>query len=190
MVMTHTGLVACLQGMLCRMDRILTECLSRKMAEDLQLLAGLLNRLPPGSEEWRPEMRAGFTVSELRQHLTEAAGAICACFHRLHPQRLRHFEGGQSGELEGYRLWAAEGFQVSEDADLSRTIATYFYPEGEVFLSVLMSNWKHLHFHTYQLFTYLREMGVAAETKDLYFFSERKQDLQDLPRVGHDVIHG
>lgn len=169
--------------MLWGMAKILTECLARKMAEDLQLLAGLLSMLPAESEQWRPQGREAFSVGELRQHLVEAAGAVCACFHRLHPEQLKHFEGDRPSSVEGFRAWIEEGFRASEDADFSRSIATYFSPQGELFLSVLMSNWKHLHFHTYQLFIYLREMGIPATTADLYW-------LQDTPALRHDVNHG
>jgi hypothetical protein len=147
------------------------------MAEDLRLCQDLLKMIPAASQDWRPAARPGFSLGELQDHLRDAAGALCACFHRLHPERFAHFTATAPEGLETFRVWIQDGFAATQDEDLSRPIVTHFSPEGELFLSVLMSNWKHFHLHTYQLFTYLRELGVPATTEHLYCFAAPPTDL-------------
>jgi hypothetical protein len=70
-----------------------------------------------------------------------------------------------------YRDRIREGFQLLGDLDLGRKIPTVFVPEGEPLLSLLLVNCEHLASHKYQLFIYLRLLGVTVASRDLYHFS-------------------
>lgn len=171
--------------------RDITACLAAKMDEDLKLLVQMLGKLPPGCEEWRLEFDGAieseaFRVQELSAHLVDACAAVCACFYSLKPQELAHFQEVQlrlsnsieislresGGWVERAREMAAAGFHSINDDDLTANLHTHFSPQGEPFLSVLLSNWKHVHMHTYQLFYYLKSLGVEVSTRDLYRFVE------------------
>jgi len=54
---------------------------------------------------------------------------------------------------------------------LERRVPTVFVPEGEELLSLLLINYEHLASHKYQLFLYLRMMGLEVGSRDLYHFS-------------------
>jgi hypothetical protein len=49
-------------------------------------------------------------------------------------------------------------------------VATVFVERGEPLLTLLLGNLEHLINHKHQLFTYLKQMGVDVNTRDLYRF--------------------
>jgi len=67
-----------------------------------------------------------------------------------------------------------QGFGLLSDADLGKRVPTVFVPEGEALLTVLLGNYSHLVAHKYQLFSYLKNAGVAVGTRDLYVFRESR----------------
>jgi hypothetical protein len=69
-----------------------------------------------------------------------------------------------------YRDHIDEGFALLRDEDLARIIPTVFVASGEPVLTLLLGNLEHLINHKHQLFTYLKVMGVAVGTRDLYCF--------------------
>ena len=152
------------------------EMLFARIDEDFALVEEMLALLPAGSEEWRPVWPGDvpFTVAELAAHLAESFGGVCACFARLLNLRQVATVGlsvRESGEvMAAYRAQVREAFELMEDADLVRVIPTYFVPEGEPFLAVLLTNWKHVNHHAYQLFIYLKLLGVPVGTRHLYRF--------------------
>jgi hypothetical protein len=65
-----------------------------------------------------------------------------------------------------------EGFAALRDAGLCRELPTFFVPEGESVLTLLLGNLEHLINHKHQLFMYLKLMGVNVGTPDLYRFRD------------------
>jgi len=49
-------------------------------------------------------------------------------------------------------------------------LSTVFVKEGETLLTLLLGNLEHLINHKHQLFTYLKLLGVAVTSQDLYHF--------------------
>ena len=147
-----------------------------RIDEDFALVEEMLALVPVGSEGWRPAWPGDlpFTVAELAAHLAESFGGVCACFARLLNLRQVETVGlsvRESGEvMAAYRAQVREAFELMEDADLVRVIPTYFVPEGEPLLAVLLTNWKHVNHHAHQLFVYLKLLGVPVGTRHLYRF--------------------
>ena len=149
-----------------------------RIDEDFALVEEMLALLPAGSEDWRPAWPGDvpFTVAELAAHLAESFGGVCACFARLDLLNLTRVETagltlGQSREvMAAYRAQVREALELMEDGDWVRVIPTYFVPEGEPFLAVLLTNWKHANHHAHQLFIYLKLLGVPVGTRHLYRF--------------------
>ncbi len=56
------------------------------------------------------------------------------------------------------------------DSNLSKAVSTVFVKDGEPLLTLLLGNLEHVVNHKHQLFTYLKEMGVDVDTRDLYRF--------------------
>ncbi len=155
------------------------QVLFARLDEDFALVEEMLALLPAGSEGWRPAWPgdAPLTVEELAAHLAESCGGVCACFARLHRSldwKQTETAGLRIGRnrrvIAAYRAQLREAFDLTEDADLVRVIPTYFVPEGEPFLAVLLTNWKHVNHHAHQLFIYLKLLGVPVGTRHLYRF--------------------
>ena len=152
------------------------QVLFARIDEDFALVEEMLALVPAGSEGWRPAWPGDvpFTVTELAAHLAESFGGICACFAKLlnlHKVETAGLSVGESREvMAAYRAQVREAFELMEDGDLVRAIPTYFVPEGEPFLAVLLTNWKHVNHHAHQLFIYLKLLGVPVGTRHLYRF--------------------
>ena len=71
-----------------------------------------------------------------------------------------------------YRKEIERGFRVCTDQDLKRKLPTVFRPDGEPLLAILLANLEHLLNHKYQLFFYLRLLGMPVGTKDLYHLQQ------------------
>ncbi len=175
------------------MENPIVAVLARKVDEDTVLIEEMLQMVPAGKEEWRPDWLSStgepaFSVTRLAAHLVESYGGLTACFARLHGEKLAQFEAlkDQIAEakspslaesralIASCRIHAAEGFAATSDADLSSLIVTYFSPKGEPFLETLLSNWKHIHHHAHQLFLYLKLLGVPVSTQHLYRFKTKE----------------
>jgi hypothetical protein len=125
------------------------EVLAAKFAEDLALIDELLALIPAGAESWQPSIPAPvFTFEQLAAHIEDARNGCRACFAKLD----------------------ATGFDQLTEPQLTQSIPTYFTPEGEPFLAIFLTNWKHLNHHAYQLFTYLKLYGIPVSTRHLYRF--------------------
>jgi hypothetical protein len=153
----------------------MTRVLAARVDEDLALIEEMLALVPEGSSEWRPPWADGFSVGELAGHLAESCGGICGCLARLRPSlawtRAEPAEFKESLRvIAAYRGLTREGFALVEDGDLMRVIPSYFVPDGEPFLALLLVNLKHVNHHAHQLFVYLRLMGVPVGTRQLYRF--------------------
>ncbi len=156
-----------------------------KIREQVKTTENLICRIPPDRMDWRPTVpvRAGsvFRVDELLGHLLECTAGFCAVLLKVHPAELAHFEKLRPrrrnhrcgleearAELKVYFDHVEEGFETLTDDDLERIVPTVFVPEGQPVLTILLSNLEHLIHHKYQLFFYLKMMGVSVDTKDLY----------------------
>ena len=145
-----------------------------KVREQAQRVEDLIGLIPPNKLDWRPELLApgAFSVRELRAHLLECLAGFCAALYALHPEQLAHFQQlrGRTAAV-GIREYTArieEGFALVTDDDLARSIPTAFVPGGEPMLTILLGNLEHLINHKHQLFFYLKLLGVAVATRDLY----------------------
>jgi hypothetical protein len=69
-----------------------------------------------------------------------------------------------------YLFHIREGFALLTDTDLGRKLPTAFVPAGETLMTLLLGNLEHLTNHKYQLFMYLKLMGVEVSSRDLYQF--------------------
>jgi hypothetical protein len=108
---------------------------------------------------------------------------FCAVMHRAFPDELKHFENLRSTEASNsfepeeagqrIRLLTAcidESFLRCTDADLERILPTLFVPAGETTLALFLNNLEHLINHKYQLFFYLKLLGLNVSSEDLYHF--------------------
>lgn len=150
-----------------------------RLEEDLALVEELLALVPPGSDAWRPSWpgERPFSVAELAAHLAESAAGLCACCARLRPdlairkvERLGDTPAESAAMVAEYRQELRRARLAIVESDLTRTIPTYFVRDGEPFLGILLTNGKHLNHHAHQLFTYLKLLGVAVNTRHLYRF--------------------
>jgi hypothetical protein len=144
--------------------------LAARILEDADLIAEMLALVPEGREDWRPDwpVTGGdppFPVARLREHLAESLAGICACLDRLHPSHR-----ARPCDFDGLRQMARDGFALLCDRELTASLPTHFAPEGAPFLDTLLINWKHLVHHGYQLFVYLKLMGVPVSTRHLFRF--------------------
>jgi hypothetical protein len=157
----------------------MTRVLFDRIDEDFALIEEMLALVPNSSEDWRPDWPGdlSFTMSELVAHLAESCGGVCACFARLHPEmnwtraETAGLSVGRNGRvIAAYRAQVREALALTRDDDWMRVIPTYFVPEGEPFLAVVLTNLKHVNHHVHQLFTYLKVWGVPVGTRHLYRF--------------------
>jgi len=93
-------------------------------------------------------------------------------FSRLRELRVNHCCGIEEARerMQDYSRHIREGFEVITDADLARLLPTVFVPEGEAALTILLGNIEHFINHKYQLFFYLKLIGVSVASRDLYHF--------------------
>lgn len=172
----------------------LIQVLALKIDQDAALIEDMLILIPLGKQDWRPDWPATdneppYNTTRLAAHLVESWAGLCACFHRLHPQTLAHFNvlktqlsqhqnptlAESLALLSTCRAHAAEGFALTTDAQLSQLIPTYFSPQGEALLSVLLQNSNHIKHHAYQLFLYLKLLGLPVSTRHLYHFESKPE---------------
>jgi hypothetical protein len=165
-------------------EHILSPIVLSKIEDQIDRIDHLVALLPDGQLDWTPPIPRAFSVSVLLGHLMESTSGFCAVLYAAKPDRLGHFTELKrfSGDnrigtsearvrLGTYRDHIREGFALLADEDLGRKIPTVFVPEGESILSLLLVNSEHLASHKYQLFMYLRLLGVSVASKDLYHFS-------------------
>lgn len=152
-------------------DAPLCDALLEKIREQVERTSHLIGLLPEGRQSWRPSPTA-WTTQELVDHLLDCISGFCAVLAAAEPQRLAHFAGLRQmhGTIEIYRAHIDEGFALLTDTDLARRIPTVFVAQGEPLLTLFLGNMEHLINHKHQLFSHLKQMGVAVATADLYRF--------------------
>ena len=153
-----------------------------KLEEQIERAEHLLALVPPDKIEWRP-LPDSLRVCDLLGHLLECLAGVCAALYALDNARLNHFSrlreltvnhccGIEEARerLRDYLQHIREGFEIITDADLARLLPTVFVSEGEAALTILLGNMEHFINHKYQLFFYLKLIGVKVATADLYHF--------------------
>ena len=153
-----------------------------KLEEQIERAEHLISLIPPDRLKWSPQPES-FRVCDLLGHLLECLAGFCATLYAVNPDRLSHFTALRAlpvnhccdldearGRLSEYALRIKEGFGLLADDDLSRCVPTVFVPEGEPVMTLLLGNFEHLINHKYQLFYYLKLLGVGVNTADLYRF--------------------
>ena len=152
-------------------DAPLCDALLEKILEQIERTSHLIGLIPEAQWGWTPSPGA-WTVGELIGHLLDCISGFCAVLAAAEPERLAHFARLREihGTIEIYRKHIEEGFALLTDADLALRVPTVFVAQGEPVLTLFLGNLEHLINHKYQLFGYLKQMGVAVATPDLYRF--------------------
>jgi uncharacterized damage-inducible protein DinB len=150
-------------------DAALCDALLEKIREQIERTTHLIHLIPEEQREWKPSPGA-WTTRQLINHLLDCISGFCAVLAAAEPQRLAHFAElrEKPATIENYRAHIEQGFALLSDADLARRIPTVFVPQGEPVLTLFLGNLEHLINHKYQLFGYLKQMGVPVATPDLY----------------------
>jgi hypothetical protein len=151
-----------------------------KLEAQIERAAHLLSLVPQDKIEWQP-LPNSFRICDLLGHWLECLAGFCAALYAMDPQRFAHFARLRErpvnhccGVIEAreriseYLAHIREGFAGLTDADLARRVPTIFAAEGEAALTILLNNLEHFTNHKYQLFFYLKLLGVPVETRDLY----------------------
>jgi len=161
------------------------EALRGKVFETIDRTKHLVSLVPTDRLEWGPGLPNGGLQSNdlghLLGHLLDCLAGFCAALRAAFPGELSTFDELRSipvnqfccpdeaaRKIELYAQHIDRGFQRCTDADLCRRIQTVFVPEGEALLTILLGNLEHLINHKYQLFFYLKLMGLRLTTPDLY----------------------
>jgi hypothetical protein len=154
-----------------------------KIQEQIDRTVHLINLLPADRPNWKPPIPGAWPVEMLLGHLLDCLAGFCAVLATVEPKRLEHFSelrnlpvnracspGDALSQIKLYGARIDEGFALLEDPALGRTVGTVFVESGETVLTLLLGNLEHLINHKHQLFTYLKQMGVEVNTRDLYRF--------------------
>ena len=165
--------------------RTIAESLGDKVLTTVERTGHLVSLIPADKLDWRPVALAranpGPDLGHLLGHLLDCMAGFCAAFYAAFPEQLEQFAVLRSAEVnhfcqprewreraETYRQAIREAFDLCADEDLSRPIRTIFNPELQSLHSLLLGNLEHLLNHKYQLFFYLKLIGVSVGTGDLY----------------------
>lgn len=166
-------------------ERAIAGSLRDKIQETIERTEHLVSMAPPEMLKWYPEAAGSQAVpidlGHLLGHLLSCVAGFCAALHAAFPSALREMEelrglavdhscGPEEarGRIESYARHIAKGLALCDEEALGRKIRTVFVPEGETLLTILLGNLEHLTNHKYQLFFYLKMLGVNVGTPDLY----------------------
>jgi hypothetical protein len=157
-----------------------------KLEEQIERALHLIALIPPGKLEWKPQPNS-LRLCDLLGHLLECLAGFCALLYAVNSDRLSHLAQLRErpvnhccevqeaeSRIREYALHIKEGFELLDDEDLARRVPTVFAPDGEAVLTLLLGNLEHLINHKYQLFFYLKMLGVAVGTSDLYQIDIKK----------------
>lgn len=155
-----------------------------KLEEQIERAQHLINLIPPDKLEWKP-LPESLSVCDLLGHLLECLAGFCATLYVVKPGPLAHFArlrelsvnhccGVEEARkrVRDYASHISEGFALLSDGDLAIRVPTVFVREGEAVMTILLGNLEHFINHKYQLFSYLKLLGVEVTTKDLYRIRE------------------
>jgi DinB superfamily len=166
-------------------QQAISNSLREKVIATVERTEHLVSLVPADRLNWRPSTTNGsIQVSDLGHllgHLLDCLAGFCAVFYTAFPAELASLAELRSARVNHschpeewrarvkiYRSAIDAGFQQCADKDLSRLAKTVFRPEGQTVASLLFGNLEHLINHKYQLFFYLKILGVPVGTPDLY----------------------
>lgn len=165
--------------------KAISDNLREKVMATIQRAEHLVTLIPADRLDWRPTVANDSPqvsdTGHLLGHLLDCLAGFCAVFYAAFPAglspladlqsaRVNHFCQPEEwrARVEIYRKAIESGFRECTDNDLSRLVKTVFTPAGQTVASLLLNNLEHLLNHKYQLFFYLRLLGVPVGTGDLY----------------------
>jgi hypothetical protein len=160
----------------------IVESLQLKLHEQIERTGHLIRLIPSDKIGWDPRLPQGSTdVGHLLGHLLDCMAGFCALFYAAFPQQLGDFSGLQSlpvnhfcgpeealSRIRQYAAHIGHGFDLCTDNDLPRMVPSVFVPEGEPLATLLLGNLEHLINHKYQLFFYLKLLGIPVTSRDIY----------------------
>lgn len=162
---------------------LLSQALWHKLEEQIELSQRLIKRIPADKLDWQP-LPAASRVDDLLGHLLECLAGFCAALYALRPYELAHFAAlrqlpvNHSCTIEEaeirisqYQRHLEDGFALLSDEELARRLPTLFVKEGEAVMTILLGNLEHFINHKYQLFFYLKLLGLEVASADLYQFN-------------------
>jgi hypothetical protein len=161
-------------------DDTIVESIRLKVREQVEKTEHLIQLIPPGRIEWNPQWSCSSSdIGHLLGHLLDCLAGFCAVFHAAFPQKLEgvlalrslpvnHFckPDEAAGRIQAYAKYIEQGFELCREEDLSRMLPTVFATES--LMTLLLGNLEHLVNHKYQLFVYLKVLGVPVATGDIY----------------------
>jgi hypothetical protein len=160
----------------------IVESIQLKLHEQIERTEHLIQLVPSDRVGWDPLLPQGSTdVGHLLGHLLDCMAGFCAVFHAAFPQQLGDFSGLQSlqvnhfcgpeealSRIREYTAHIGQGFHLCTDNDLPRMVPSVFVPQGEPLATLLLGNLEHLINHKYQLFFYLKLLGISVTSRDIY----------------------
>jgi len=160
----------------------MVEDIRLKLGEQIERTEHLVRLVPPNALAWKPQLQTTSTdLGHLLGHLLDCLAGFCAVFHAAFPDPLGHLGRLQSlpvnhacepqealDRIREYTIHIEHGFDLCADHDLKRMIPSVFVPEGESLLTLLLGNLEHFINHKYQLFFYLKLLGLPVTSKDIY----------------------
>jgi hypothetical protein len=159
----------------------------QKIRDVIERTNHLVSLVPPDRLDWRPlsETVHFNDLGHVIGHLLSCLGGFCSVFYKAFPGQLAHFAplkdlqvnhscppAETAARIRSYAAFIDEGFTCCSDADLARIIPTVLVPDGETILSLLLNNLEHLSNHKYQLFIYLKLLGIPVGSRDIYKFHD------------------
>ena len=166
------------------MTEPIVESIHLKLREQIERTEHLIRLVPADKVGWDPGLPQGSTdLGHLLGHLLCSIAGFCAVFHAAFPLQLGNFLELQSlpvnhfcrpeealSRIKEYAAHIAQGFDLCTDSDLPRVIPTVFVSQGEPLATLLLGNLEHLISHKYQLFFYLKLLGLPVTSKDIYWW--------------------
>lgn len=161
-------------------DSSIVESIRIKVTEQIERTEHLIQLIPPDRIEWNPQWPSGSSdLGHLLGHLLDCLAGFCAVFYAAFPQQMgavlelhslpvNHLcrPAEAAGRIQACARFIEQGFELCGEEDLSRMLKTVFTTESV--LTLLLGNLEHLVNHKYQLFVYLKLLGVPVATGDIY----------------------
>jgi hypothetical protein len=164
----------------------MVESIWLKLREQIERTEHLIKLIPADCTKWSPPVPIGATdLGHLLGHLLDCLAGFCAAFHAAFPAELAHFAklrclpvnhscepATALSRIGEYTRHLEEAFDLCTDEHLSRRVPSLLAPEGEPLSMLLLGNLEHLINHKYQLFFYLRLLGLPVTSRDIYRWRE------------------
>jgi len=160
----------------------IAEALRSKLREQIERTEHLIHLISSDSLAWVPQLPKGSPdLGHLLGHLLDCLAGFCAAFQAAFPKQLAHLAELRSLpvnhfceldeaaiRIRDYTAHLEQAFDLCTDDDLTRLVPSIFVPEGERLITLLLGNLEHLINHKYQLFCYLKLLGLPVTSRDIY----------------------